>query len=1375
MAKVVPIGQPANDAERQAISFLRDRLPSEWIIFHNFEMRQGKDVFEIDLAVLAPHALYLIDVKGTQGSIDVYGSKWYPDGRQPFHSPMAKLRNHAKIMATLIADLNPGMTELRKVHVQALVLLTSDDAQLNDLLEIDSPDVINYKHFLKYINDKSKIPGQRLTDIRKYHSMISKAIQGKAKPRSVVPVYGNWQVDEKLGGTDRYVEYRARHTLLGKSGGMTRLRVYTTDPYKSEAERETEFRFISNAYKAVAQMPPHPNVLAVRDLIVAEDKTNLVLVTDDVAGQILRQHLLKPSLALTFDQKLQVMNDVLHALDHAHRYEVIHRNLTPDAILVKKSGEAIITAFDFARVGKNRTSTIADDIIDDINPDYQAPECYRDPSEASIASDLFATGLIFYELLTGKVPYENIDQMMELDGQFPIKPSLHKQDIPIEIDNWLQKFCEFDPEERHTSSAIARKWLSDVILPEGRNDPRTNETQVDQSPVEFTNLPHDYVLANRFRIQKRLGVGGFGVAYKVFDSMGDVVRVIKLVIKDRLSVYERLKREYKTLTNIPDHPHVVKVIWADRLSDESQTPYIVFEYVDGLDVSDLIEAEALSLEDGIQIAREVAEGLSHLHKHGVYHQDIKPSNILWTDNGVRIIDFNVAVSENDDNLAGGGTRRYLPPDYDLSSEPSSADRIDRDLYAFGITLYECITGCYPFNEFYPPQKKQPKDPKQLKGCGDLSSSLVSLMVKMIAPEQKDRFETAEDFMNALNGIKHVRSFHTSMDFGSSIRNGDKSSFESKLANYNPFVSHLLTLYSQSQVSNAGTRGLDEIGRATYVATSLDEKLKPELLKGEHHLVIITGNAGDGKTAFIQQFEDYAVGKGVQMQRGSNGTVFQLNGHSFYSNYDGSQDEGDEHNEVVLNKFFSSFKGTDRLNWPSNQTRLIAINEGRLVDFFRENESEFQHLSKLVHQGLSGGTPVDQVVIINLNLRSIVAEKEKDQLSILERLIERMTLPKYWNACESCDIRNKCYAIHNAKTLQDSTAGSKIIERLKMLYTITHLRGRLHITMRDLRSALAYMLVGTRNCNEIHQLYQKGGDENQNKILDSYYFNSWLGGNKETSDRLISLLREIDVALVSNPDLDRSLIFVSPEIKKMSRYSFSERSSYDDDLMKMLFNNLPRDYSIKSRKRLIEKHQNYITHMRRRHYFERRDDGWKDMLPYRSIDVFLKTIQLSAGNTDEELSIVLKSINRGEGLNNSNLLGNQLALRVRKVEHGTIKSYRLFKGEKFSLLAEQNSSHPFLEVLPHSLILQFNSEDGHRASLRITLDIFEMLMKINDGYRPSIEEEKGIYLSLAVFKNVLSAAPYQEVLITESGLDFFKIRREFDGVLHLENLSKEVNV
>jgi hypothetical protein len=327
-------------------------------------------------------------------------------------------------------------------------------------------------------------------------------------------------------------------------------------------------------------------------------------------------------------------------------------------------------------------------------------------------------------------------------------------------------------------------------------------------------------------------------------------------------------------------------------------------------------------------------------------------------------------------------------------------------------------------------------------------------------------------------------------------------------------------------------------------------------------------------------------------------------------------------------------------------------------------------------------------------------------------------------------------------------------------------------MRDLRSALAFMLVGTQDCDGIHQIYQHGGEETQNRILDGFYFNSWLGGAEGSNDRLISLLREIDVAEVSNPDLDRELGFLNPETKAMSRFSFAERTGYDDQLVETLFRDLPRDYSSKNRARLIAKHRNYLSHMRRRHFFERRDARWEEMLPYASIDPFLDAIEKPGLKSPDEVVAVLGAINRGEGLSDPARLGNQLALRVRQVDKGTIRSYRLFSGDNFTLRTEQEmAARPFLECLSQALVLLYDSGDGHKARLRINLDIYEMLMRLNNGYRPSIEEQEGFYLSLAVFKNVLSAAPYQEVLLTETGFEFFQIRRDDEGILHLGRVSR----
>ena len=404
MAKVIAIGQPINDAERKAIAYLRDSLPDTFTVIHNFELRQGREVFEIDVALLGPHCVHLIDVKGTRGLIDVYRSKWYPEGRAPYHSPLAILRGHAKRVKSLICDQHPANRALGGVYVDATVLMTADDAHVQDPGGQDAPAVTYLKKCATFFKSTQRIPAGRSTDIRQHFREIQRAITGRAAPRSAPLCFGHWQVEEKLGGTDRYTEYRARHTLLGaRRGGAARLRVYPVDPYLPEAERGRERRRIENAFRAVAALPGHQNILTVREFFPTDAEDRLVLVTEDVPGHGLRQHMKKSALALTFDQKIAVVRDVLGALDHAHRSQpqVVHRNLTPDAVLVAATGRALLRSFDYARAGADRASTIADDIVDELDPSYQAPECYNDPSQASVAADLYAAGLVFYELLVG--------------------------------------------------------------------------------------------------------------------------------------------------------------------------------------------------------------------------------------------------------------------------------------------------------------------------------------------------------------------------------------------------------------------------------------------------------------------------------------------------------------------------------------------------------------------------------------------------------------------------------------------------------------------------------------------------------------------------------------------------------------------------------------------------------------------------------------------------------------------------------------------------------------------------------------------------------------------------------------------------------------
>lgn len=740
MAKLCHFGEPENESERKAFEYLRDNLHESYKLFTNLEIKQGVEIYEVDLIIIAPHSVYVVDIKNWHGNIEIYDPNWYPDNYQPFLSPLKKLRKHAKVLSSMICDANRVReSELRKVHIQAAVLMTDVDVKIIDRGDKDGEHITYLdERCLKYFKNKAYIPKYRHQNIKNYITTVERAIKGKSSPKTAPPRYRDWQVEDKLSSNDRYTEYRAKNLMMGMSSWTARLRVYKVDPLLETTKRQEQYKLISTAFRAVRQLPSHPNILSVQDFFESREHDCLVMVTEDVPGQVLHQHIKKQSLG--WEQKLAVMRDILYGLEHAHKHGVIHRNITPDSILIT-TGQACLVGFDYARVS-DRTSTIADDIIDDLEKyaAYQAIECQNDPSQASIVSDLFSVGLVFYELLTGVPAFEDANQIYECNATFPIQPSERNPELSWDWDKWLQKLCAFDPKDRYPNADTAlQELITLATLPN----------------LDITNLLPDTIIDNQYQVIKRLGrPGSFAVAYHVFDILRKGDLVLKLVTRDRRSVYERLQQEYSALLKVPKHPHIVEVIFASRLKDD--TPFIVFEYVDGQDIESLIEKKTLSLEKAVEIAKDTAAGLSHLHQYKVRHQDIKPSNLLLTDKGVRIIDFNVAVSDSDEMTISAGTRRYMPPDCKLKINLTPEEKIDRDLYALGIVFYECVTGCYPFDELQPPKRKLPRNPIEIDGCEVLSDELVQVLMRAIAPKREDRFTSATEFLQAIDNLSCFR-------------------------------------------------------------------------------------------------------------------------------------------------------------------------------------------------------------------------------------------------------------------------------------------------------------------------------------------------------------------------------------------------------------------------------------------------------------------------------------------------------------------------------------------------------------------------------------------------------------------------------------------
>lgn len=1374
MAQVIPIGQPANDPERETIAYLRDHLPADYRIVHNFELRSDDGQwFEVDIAVIAPHAVYLADVKSTYGEIHVAGGKWHPEGRTPFASPLAKLRQHTRQLHGLLSSAAGGPhAAMRHVWVEAVVILTAPDALLRDPELRDRDHVVGLRDTVRFLTDAKRLPQRDLppAPTAPHLGEILKVIHGKARPQQGLPLLGrSWQCEERLTANDFYTEYRARNAYAASPERVI-VRVYRADPYLPAPERAAQRERIANAYQALTRLPPHPAIPAARDFFPTERDDAYVLVLNDSPGTSLRVHLTKPGLQLTMDQKLRVARELLSALTHCHASGVLHRAISPATLVVGRDGQTRLSDFDFARPGPPRDQTLAHELTEVVEPACLAPELKDDPLKSSVASDVYAAGATLYELFTGKPTFVRLDDAVAATEVFPEKVSSLVTGLPQGFDAWLESLCLFD-ESKRPSAAEAQTGFARLFAPapESSSSESAPEPLLPGTPLDYANLPPGTKLKNKYLVEEALGKGGFGRVYKVIDVFGDVTRALKIITSDRSSTLERMKQEYRTLANLPEHPGVVRVFDGDYLEGD-RVPFLVMEFVEGANVGDLISDKKLSVAEAHQMGIGVAEALAHLHRHRVTHGDIKPANLMWTSKAVKIVDFNVSMRAGDFFARGGGTRRYLPPDLDLKAEPSDAERMDRDIYALGITLYEAVTGEYPWPDANTPPPNQPaRDPHELKGSQELAPGFIKVLLKAIAPDRAERYAGASELAQALRTLSALRQPDLKKEQQIAAQSLKAlAPAGAPRANSNPFVSYLLTLYSQSRRTNAGTRGLDAMGRLIYVPTALDRELQPATLNGEFRLVLISGNAGDGKTAFIQQVEAEARSRGavVAPYGTGNGTRFELGGRRFQTNYDGSQDEGGKINDDVLRQFFAPFAGADPAAWPTDETRLIAINEGRLIDFLEQFGAEYSRLKKIVQRGLRTGTPESGVAVVNLNLRSVVA-KLNHTPSILDKLVGRLIEPKFWSPCHNCDLRDRCYIYHNVETLANPTAGPQVLGRLSLLYQLVALRARMHMTLRDLRSALAFTIAGTRDCDEVHSLYEHGERE---EIVRGFYFNSWTGGGMTQHDRLLRLLHEVDVGQTSDPKLDRSFDFHPPDPAPMLM-DFSPRGRYDRDLLLAIYEGLPREVTSQHNQRRFERHREYVAMLRRRHFFEAKDDSWRSLIPYGAASMML-TLLSERPNPRGAAKAIIRAINRGEGIFDSRRLCGKLALQVRQVEAARVRSYRVFPAERFELMPQEPAkASPYLEHAPSALVLRYSDGSELQAELLINLDVFEMLDRLNQGYRPTVDEMQGYYLSLAVFKNILGSASYQEVLLTPSGRDFYAVTRYPDGHLAMR-LSEE---
>ena len=589
-------------------------------------------------------------------------------------------------------------------------------------------------------------------------------------------------------------------------------------------------------------------------------------------------------------------------------------------------------------------------------------------------------------------------------------------------------------------------------------------------------------------------------------------------------------------------------------------------------------------------------------------------------------------------------------------------------------------------------------------------------------------------------------------------------------NRNANIDNFLKIYSQSLISTGLTRGLDE---STYIPTKLDTALKDDVLQGKKKLVVLTGNAGDGKTAFIQLIEESAKKDGGNFKSTTdNGCKFTLNGFEFETLYDGSQDFDGVANDLLLKEFFKEFEGD---NEPSaNFVKIIAINEGKLRDFILFKK-EYKWLGKHIHHYLEKENYIlpESLSFINLNNRAIVEPNNPNSIfdELLSIILDEDETRKTWEPCQeiNCAYANRCYIKYNIDSLRDQKKGAVVKQRLKELILSIYLKKEKHITMRDIRSLISFIIFNKYNCSQL----QSDIDAGKN-LLNRFYYNNAF--NKYEMDRMVAILSEIDVSDMPLPKMENHLYFLNPKTELTEFLTIKAYSGNNLDLnyLEEYYINKPAGTSDfdETRKRNADL---FLSAMKRKLYFEGNDEYLKEQfdinhysfLPYRHFETFIDFLRTGNDpNYDLRNDLVL-AISKSEKIYNDEVGRENVCISSNSLKKSTTKAFYGFMAADFEVvLPDVGNQTNYIEYFPDHIIFRHIDKT---ASLEINIDLFEILMRIKEGYVPTSIEIRTFFLNLEMFKRRILAKRSTTVFLTEDDTNLYEFKKSASGKLVLSKM------
>lgn len=731
-AKFIPIGEPAHDAERQALRFLVDGLPDEYTVYGNaWLVERTGVVYELDAVVVAPHALYVVEIKSYRGRIEGTDHDWYIP--YPVPSPIKRNRVTAQALRT---QLKRESFQAGQVWVQGLVFLSAT-TNVGVKGPASRDRIHTRKSILAALQDESLV--ERLsgrsslaptTAAEKELLRLLTGVQGGPGPLRHVREY---EVIDALAHHETFTELLGKNRL---SGAERVLRTYSIPPLAASAERERVIARARWEAQVLGRLGRSEGILSADPPF--SDEAGIVLPLEHFPGITLTTWLERygPAARGKAKAELRARTDlwmrIARVLDDAHGQGVVHRLLRPDVILVEDRAEPTevrVTGFDLAKQLAVDTTVSLTAVAED-RLVFAAPEVVKAFSSAEPASDQFSLGAILALLLTGKPLFESTRQLLAARRLMRRVRDMDPR-VSLRLDEAVSRMLSQRAPDRFPTLAEAIEAVRAGRDTEARGPLPLFPAA--RAPLNADDLAPGTRIEPDYEIVERLGQGGMAVVYAARHLVSGRTRALKIAHASD-AAEEALRGEYQVLSQL-DHPNLVRVIDFTKMVEGRLT--LVMERVGELNLRQwLARTPAPDGHTQRRLAEDLLAGLGYLEQQGVTHKDLKPDNLLVGDGTLTIIDFSLATMPED--AAYGGTTLYRDP---AGARWTHAT----DRFAAALCLFELYAGRHAFDGRVPEPGQRPSVHED-----DIDPpGLAAFFHKALNPAPEKRFDSARAMRDAL--------------------------------------------------------------------------------------------------------------------------------------------------------------------------------------------------------------------------------------------------------------------------------------------------------------------------------------------------------------------------------------------------------------------------------------------------------------------------------------------------------------------------------------------------------------------------------------------------------------------------------------------------